>query len=86
MEYKQAKRRFNSWLQKKGAYKQYKRNRHIANNSSSSWGYRYHFSTPADFISWAFDWGATPEGADFWSILHLKWSRLWRDLYSHMEK
>lgn len=56
MEYKQAKRRFYSWLQKKGAYEQYKRNRHIANNSPFNWGYRNHFDSPAGFISMAFDW------------------------------
>ena len=86
MEYRQAKRRFNSWLQRKGAYEQYKRNRHKTNNSPDSWGYQSRFDSPANFISWAFDWEATPEGSDFWSILHLKWSRLWRDLYVHMKK
>jgi hypothetical protein len=86
MEYKQAKRRFYSWLQKKGAYEQYKRNRHIANNSPFSWGYRNHFDSPAGFISMAFDWSDTPEGDRFWCALHEKWVRLWRDLYRHMEK
>lgn len=86
MEYKQAKRRFYSWLQKNGAYEQYKRNRHITNNSPSAWGHRYRFSSPVDFINWAFDWEVTPEGSDFWFDLHLKWSRLWRDLYVHMKK
>ena len=86
MEYKQAKRRFNSWLQKNDAYEQYKRNRHITNNSPSAWGSRYRFGSPADFISWAFDWEFTPEGPDFWSDLHLRWSRLWRNVYAHMEK
>ena len=86
MEYKQAKRRFYSWLQKKGAYEQYKRNRHRTNNSPSVWGYRFHFNSPADFISFAFDWADTPEGDQFWSELHVKWSRLWRGLYSHMKK
>lgn len=86
MEYKQTKRRFYSWLKKKGAYEQYKRNRHITNNSPFAWGYRSHFGSPADFISFAFDWEVTPEGADFWFDLHLRWSRLWRDLYVHMEK
>jgi hypothetical protein len=86
MEYKQAKRRFNSWLQRNGAYEQYKHNRHIANNSRSSWGYRIRFNSPMDFISMAFDWSDTPEGDQFWGNLHLKWSRLWRDLYSHMKK
>lgn len=86
MEYKQAKRRFYSWLQKKGAYEQYKRNRHKTNNTPSAWGYQSRFSSPVDFISYAFDWEFTPEGDDFWMDLHLKWSRLWRDLYVHMEK
>ena len=86
MEYKQAKRRFYSWLQKKGAYEQYKRNRHITNNTPSAWGYRYHFGTPADFINFAFDWEATPEGDDFWNNLHIRWSRLWRDRYSDMKR
>lgn len=86
MEYKQAKRRFYSWLQKKGAYEQYKRNRHMTNNSPSSWGYRHHFNSPADFISMAFDWADTPEGDIFWSVLHVRWSRLWKDLYAHMKK
>ena len=86
MEYKQAKRRFNSWLQRKGVYEQYKHNRHVANDSPSSWGYRLRFDSPADFISMAFEWSNTPEGDQFWSDLHVSWIRLWRDLYSHMRK
>lgn len=86
MEYKQAKRRFNSWLQKKGAYEQYKHNRHIVNSSPSSWGYRHHFHSPGDFISMAFDWADTPEGDQFWGDLHIKWTRLWTNLYVNMKK
>lgn len=86
MDYKQAKRRFNSWLQRQGAYEQYKRNRHITNNSPSAWGHRLRFGSPADFINLAFDWEATPEGSGFWGALHLKWSRLWRNLYVDMKK
>ena len=86
MEYRQAKRRFNNWLKRNDAYEQYKHNRHITNNTPSAWGYRFRFGSPADFISFAFDWESTPEGADFWSNLHLMWSRLWRDLYVHMKK
>ena len=87
MEYKQAKRRFNSWLQKNGAYEQYKRNRHLTNNSRPScWGYRSHFHSPADFISLAFDWASTSEGDHFWGDLHLRWLRLWRDIYAHKRK
>lgn len=86
MEYKQAKRRFYSWLQKKGAYEQYKRNRHIANNSPFSWGYRSHFNSPVNFINLAFDWDNTPEGNRFWCELHEKWVRLWNGLYQYMPK
>lgn len=86
MEYKQAKRRFYSWLQKKGAYKQYKRNRHRTNNSPSAWGHRSHIYSPSDFISLAFDWENTPEGGKFWSDLHLKWAKLWRDFYMHKQR
>lgn len=86
MNYKQAKRRFNSWLQKKGAYEQYKRNRHKTNNTPSAWGYHFRFSSPVDFISFAFDWESTPEGSDFWSNLHLRWSRLWRDCYVYKQR
>ena len=86
MEYKQAKRRFNSWLQKKDAYEQYKRNRHKTNNTPFSWGCRYHFKSPAEFISMAFDWAETPEGDQFWADLHVRWTRLWGGFYAHRKK
>ena len=86
MNYRQAKRRFNTWLQKKGAYEQYKRNRHKTKHSPSSWGYRVRFNSPADFISLAFNWDATPEGDRFWGDLHVRWSRLWRGLYVNKQR
>lgn len=70
------KRLFYNFLQKKGAYKQYKHNRHVTNHTPSAFGYRRHFNTPEDFIRLAFQWDVTPEGYNFWCTLHDLWSML----------
>lgn len=43
-------------------------------------------STPHDFLNYAFEWGKTPQGHDYWNHIHTKLSeRYWENRESHLK-